>query len=100
VERAAIATIPSDGGFALVRDADGGDGISGVAAEAIDELVQREADELPDLVGVVLHQSRSGEVLSELPIGEIHHVAVGADSECPHAGGPGVDGYDDWHAAA
>ena len=49
----------------------------------------------PDLGGVVLHPARAGEVLGQLPVGDVDHRGPLVDHEGPDAGRAGVDGDGD-----
>ena len=96
MERAAGGAVEGHEGLALVGDADGGDGGSGaLLGEAAGQLGQGGSDGVPDLVGVVLHPARAGEVLGELAVHDVGDPGAGIDGEGPDAGGAGIDGDDD-----
>ena len=94
VERPSAGAVEGDEGLALVGDADGGHGVAPLD-QAGPELGQRGADAAPDLLGVVLHPAGSGEVLRQLPVGDIGHPGLLVDREGPDPGGARIDGDDD-----
>ena len=60
--------------------------------QAAGHLVQGVAHQAPDLVGVVLDPAGPGEVLGQLPVGDVDHPGPLVDDQGPDAGGAGVDG--------
>jgi hypothetical protein len=94
VQRLAGAAAPSDDRLALVGDPH----CDHRLVELVDQLAQDLADRLGDLGGVVLHPARLGKMLGELPVGQSDGVGGRIDGQCPHPGGPGIDGDDYGHA--
>ena len=89
VVRPAGLAVPHQRGLALVRDSNGGYRCSG-RLEAVRDLSKGVAHRLPDLVRVVLHQARPGEVLGELALGGVDDTTGIVDCERADAGGPCV----------
>ena len=59
------------------------------------DLGQGGPDGGPDLGGVVLDPARAGEVLGQLPVGDVGHPGLLVDGEGAHAGRARIDGDDD-----
>ena len=59
------------------------------------DLGQGGPDGLPDLGGVVLDPARAGEVLGQLPVGDVGDPGLLVDGEGAHAGRARIDGDDD-----
>ncbi len=91
VQGPAARPVEGDERLPLVGDADSRDGFARVG-EAAAELVQSESDRVPDLRGVVLDPAGAGEVLRELPVGDVGDPAPLVHGEGSHACGAGVDG--------
>ena len=94
VQRPAGAAVEGDEGLALVGDADGGDGLGGGPGfgEAGGDLGEGGADGGPDLVGVVLHPARLGEVLGQLAVGDVDDAGLLVDDQGADAGRARIDG--------
>ena len=94
VQRLPRAAAPGDDRLALVGDPHRHDRL----VELVDQLAQHGPDRLGDLGGIVLHPARLGKVLGELPVGQPDGAGRRIDGQCPHPGGPGIDGDDYGHA--
>ena len=84
-------SVPGDDGLALVGDPDGSGHPAGVG-QASGHFAERVAHGPPDLVGIVLYPAGLGEVLGELPVGDVHHPGLVVDDQRAHPGRSGVDG--------
>ena len=82
--------VPGHGGLALVGDAQRGHRRPR-PREPTADLGQGGPHGVPDLVGVVLHPARTGEVLGELAVGEVEHRPALVDHQGADPGGAGVD---------
>jgi hypothetical protein len=91
-ERLAAAAVEGHQGLALIGDADGGHGVAGLGQPGT-HLGQGGHDGLPDLGGIVLDPPRSGEVLGQLPVGDVDDLGPLVDHEGPDTGGAGIDGH-------
>jgi hypothetical protein len=94
VQRPAGAAVEGNERLALVGDADGGDRLGGglCRGQAAGDLREGGADGGPDLVGVVLHPARFGEVLGQLAVGDIDDAGVLVDDQGADAGRARIDG--------
>ena len=81
----AAAAVEGDQGLALVGDADGGHRLARLG-QAGAHLGQGGPHGLPDLERVVLHPARAGEVLGQLPVGDVGDLAGLVDGQGAHAG--------------
>ena len=96
VQRPARRAVERHQGLALVGDADGRDGLARLGKAAPD-LGQGGQDGGPDLGRVVLDPARPGEVLGQLPVGDVGHSGVLVDHEGADAGRARIDGDDLGH---
>ena len=84
--------IPQHRGLALVGDADGGHEVVDGGAGARHHLRDRRGLRGPDLLGVVLHPARAGEVLGELALRRGDDAAVVIEQDGARAGRALVEG--------
>ena len=96
VQRLPGGAVEGHQGLALVRDAEGGDGVLGLG-EAGTDLGQRGPHGVPDLGRIVLHPAGAREVLGQLPVGHVGHRSPLVDHEGTHAGRARIDGDDLGH---
>ena len=107
-QRGRAAVLPDDGpvqrpsrraverheGLTLVGDADGGDGAAR-RGQATADLGQGGPYGLPDLGGIVFHPARAGEVLRQLPVGDVGDPGLLVDGQGADAGRTRIDGDHD-----
>ncbi len=86
VERTACVAIPKNGGFALVRDADGGQ-IAGAQITLRQGLRDHLPRPGPDLIGIVLNPSRLGIDLLMFLLGSRDHLGCTVQNKEPRASG-------------
>jgi len=96
VPRVAGPAVPYHRRLPLVGDADGRHRLIEVGTQ----LGEGGLHGVPDLAGVVLDPSRSGEVLGELAVGPARRLALLVHGEGPDARGAGIDGDHDGHSPA
>jgi len=96
VDRPAAGAVPDHGSFALVGDADRGD-IGGGQAGPGNRLHRHSQLRGPDLVGVVLHQTRCGKELAELLLGQATDISVMVEHQGTGTGRSLVKGKDEAH---
>ncbi len=94
VQRTSGRAVEGHQRLALVGDADGRDGVAPFGQAGAD-LGQGVADRGPDLGGVVLDPAGPGEVLGQLPVGDVGHPALPVDGEGAHPCRARIDGDDD-----
>ena len=94
VQRPSRRAVEGHEGLALVGDADGGHRVAPLGQTGA-ELGQGGADGVPDVVGVVLDPAGAGEVLGQLPVGDVADPGLLVDGEGAHAGRARIDGDDD-----
>ena len=94
VQRLSGRPVEGDQRLALVGDAEGGNRVAPLG-QAGAELGQGGAHGLPDFRGVVLDPAGAGEVLGQLPVGDVAHPLLLVDGEGPDPGRAGIDGDDD-----
>ena len=94
VQRPARRAVERHQRLALVGDADGGHGVAGLGQAAAD-LGQGGPHRFPDLGRIVLDPARAGEVLRQLPVGDVGHPGLPVDGQGAHAGRARIDGDDD-----
>ncbi len=93
VQGAAGGAVEGDQRLALVGDADGGHGVAG-GGQAGPDLGQGGPHGVPDLGRTVLDPAGPGEVLGELPVGDVAHLGLLVDHQGAHAGRARIDGDD------
>ena len=98
VQGAAGGAVEGDQRLALVGDADGGHGVAG-AGQAGPHLGQGGPHGVPDLGRTVLDPAGPGEVLGQLPVGDVGHLGPFVDHQGAHARRAGIDGDDLAHGA-
>ena len=96
VQRPAARAVEGDQRLALIGDADGRHGLAGLG-EACPHLGQGGPHGLPDLGRVVLDPARPGEVLGQLPVGDVGDPGPLVDDQGPYAGRARIDGDDLGH---
>ena len=94
VQRPARRTVEGDERLALVGDADGRHGVAR-RSQACADLGQRGPHGIPDLGRVVLDPPGTGEVLGQLPVGDVGHPVPPVDGQGAHARRARIDGDDD-----
>src|SRR5262249_61452705 len=87
----ARAPVPDHTGLALVGDADRGDA-AGPQLGGGERLARGLNRRAPDVVRIVLHPTRGGVVLGELPLREAEQGEVGVEPDATRGCGALIDG--------
>ena len=90
-----VDAVEGHDGLALVGDADGGDRVARRSARRPPTSARVARDGVPDLGGVVLDPAGAGEVLGQLPVGDVDDPGLLVDGQGAHPGRARIDGDDD-----